>query len=81
MGPGEQMQIDSEHCRAICEEIGERLRIVLDREATELPPRLQALLLRLVAQDLAGSSSIAGAIEGTARHQLADTIGGPVLAA
>jgi hypothetical protein len=28
--------IDSSHCRAICNEIGDRLRIMLDREATAL---------------------------------------------
>jgi hypothetical protein len=57
------IQIDPTHCRAICEEIGERLRIMLDREAMALPPRLQVLMLRLAAQDLAGSPSIAAAID------------------
>jgi hypothetical protein len=57
------IQIDSSHCRAICEEIGDRLRIMLDRNATTLPPRLQVLMLRLAAQDLAGSRSIAAAID------------------
>jgi hypothetical protein len=57
------IQIDSPHCRAICDEIGDRLRIMLDRDATALPPRLQVLMLRLAAQDLAGSPSIAAAID------------------
>jgi hypothetical protein len=57
------IQIDSSHCRAICDEIGERLRMVLDREATALPARLQVLMLRLAAQDLAGSPAIAAAID------------------
>ena len=58
MGPANEPKIDSAHCRAICDEIGERLRIMLDREMTALPPRLQVLMLRLAAQDLAGSLSI-----------------------
>jgi len=45
------LQLDSDHCRAICEEVGERLRIVLDRETGELPPRLQFLLARFAGLD------------------------------
>ena len=56
------VKIDSNHCRAICDEIGARLRLILDGEATALPPRLQVLMLRLAAQDLAASPSIAPAI-------------------
>jgi hypothetical protein len=69
------LQIDSTHCRAICDEIGERLRVILDRETTALPPRLQVLMLRLAAQDLAGSPSIVPSIEP------AEDITGPILAA
>jgi hypothetical protein len=58
MGADKNLQIDSTHCRAICDEIGEHLRVILDRETTALPPRLQVLMLRLAAQDLAGSPSI-----------------------
>jgi hypothetical protein len=58
-----QLQIDSSHCQAICDEIGARLRIMLDREATTLPPRLQALLLRLAAQELSASPSIAPSLD------------------
>jgi hypothetical protein len=32
------VEIDSIHSRAICKEIGERLRISLSREPPELPP-------------------------------------------
>jgi hypothetical protein len=59
MGTSEDLQIDSLHCRAICDEIGARLSQILDREMTPLPPRLQVLMLRLASQDLAGSRSIA----------------------
>lgn len=46
-----QLQIDSLHCRAICEEIGERLQTVLRPNAANLPPQLQALIDRLADQD------------------------------
>ena len=62
MAAEKKLQLDSSHCRAICDEIGERLRIVLDREAEPLPPRLQMLMERLVAQDLVQAPSIAPAI-------------------
>jgi hypothetical protein len=68
-------------CRAICDEIGERLRLVLDREATALPPRLQVLMLRLTAQDLAGSPSIAPSIDDMARDEPAEDMAGPILPA
>jgi hypothetical protein len=74
------LHIDHSHCRAICEEIGERLREVLDREATALPPRLQVLMLRLAVQDLAGSPSIAS-LGDVVRDAMARDITGPVLAA
>ena len=63
MGAGNELQLDSSHCRAICDEIGERLRMVLDREAAPLPPRLQVLMLRLVEQDMAQAPAIAPAID------------------
>jgi hypothetical protein len=45
------LQIDSLHCRAICEEIGERLRIALGPAPRALPVRLQLLMAQLVDQD------------------------------
>jgi len=59
----ENVQLDSSHCRAICDEIGERLRMILDHEAAPLPPRLQLLMLRLFEQDMAQAPSIAPAID------------------
>jgi hypothetical protein len=44
------LQIDDSHCRAICDEIGDRLRIALAPGAA-LPIRLQILLAQLAAQD------------------------------
>ena len=64
MGPDSKIEIDSSHCRAICDEIGEHLRRILDRDATALPPRLQLLLERLAEQDLVEAPSIAPSIDG-----------------
>ena len=50
--------IDSLHSRAICDEIGYRLRILLQREALELPPSLRALLDRFAELDSVASPSI-----------------------
>jgi hypothetical protein len=63
MGAGNELQLDSSHCRAICDEIGERLRMILDREAAPLPPRLQVLMLRLFEQDMNQAPAIAPAID------------------
>jgi hypothetical protein len=63
MGAGNELHLASSHCRAICDEIGERLRMILDREATPLPARLQALMARLVEQDLVQAPSIAPAVD------------------
>jgi hypothetical protein len=43
--------LDHLHCRAICDEIGDRLRYALAREASEIPPRLIALIDRLALLD------------------------------
>ncbi len=45
------------HTRAICDEVGERLRILLDRTQTPTPPRLLALLLRLQMNELQAPSA------------------------
>jgi len=81
MGADNGLQIDSTHCRAICDEIGERLRILLDRDTTALPPRLQVLMLRLAAQELAASPSIAPSIDDMTRDEPAGAMTGPILAA
>jgi hypothetical protein len=56
-------QLDSGHCRAICEEVGERLRILLDKQSTEIPPRLRLLLDRLAELDSRQAPSIAPAMD------------------
>jgi hypothetical protein len=41
--------LDSTHCRAICDEIGERLRSIMKPVTSDLPPRLLDLIGRLAA--------------------------------
>ena len=57
------LQIDSSHCRAICDEIGERLRAILAREAPAMPLQLQLLMNRLAEQDQDVSPSIVPSME------------------
>lgn len=39
--------LDHVHCRAICDEIAERLRYALRQDALDIPPRLVALIDKL----------------------------------
>jgi hypothetical protein len=81
MGTPNQLLIDSSHCRAICNEIGDRLRIMLEREATALPWRLQVLMLRLAVQDLARSPSIVPSVDDMTWGESTDTVIRPIAAA
>lgn len=58
MNHSNQPQIDSLHCRAICDEIGERLQFMLHADATDLPASLQILIDRLAEQDREQAPSI-----------------------
>ncbi len=61
---GAGMQIDSIHARAICDEIGDRLRTVLRRSADQdLPPRLRDLMEQLAKADDEASPSIAPSLD------------------
>ena len=53
------LQIESLHCRAICEEIGYRLSLILPPENSYLPARLQILIDKLADQDRNFATSIA----------------------
>jgi len=57
------IRINPMHSRAICDEIGERLRQVLKRESVGLPPRLQLLVDRLAELDGAGCAAIVPSFE------------------
>jgi hypothetical protein len=56
-----ELVIDHTHCRAICDEIGDRLRDILKREASEVPPRLLELIDKLT--ELEHQPSIVPSIE------------------
>jgi hypothetical protein len=81
MGANTELQLDSSHCQAICDEIGARLRVILDRETTAMPPRLQALLLRLAAQELSASPSMAPSLDDMTQNDRAKDMTGSVRAA
>jgi len=54
----EKHLISSEHARAICEEIGDRLRYALRDDYADLPPRLRELVSRLAELDCAAPSLV-----------------------
>jgi hypothetical protein len=56
------LRLDRTHCRAICDEVGERLRIILARGA-EMPPQLRRLVARLDELDRVTSPSIVPTFE------------------
>jgi hypothetical protein len=43
--------LDPTHCRAICDEIGERLRSIMKPAVSDVPSRLLDLIARLAAQE------------------------------
>jgi hypothetical protein len=57
------IQIDSVHCSAICEEIGYRLSEFLKTETSDLPPQLKLLLKRLRQQDREEAPSIVPSLD------------------
>ncbi|WP_342726890.1 hypothetical protein AAFG07_08640 [Bradyrhizobium sp. B097] len=54
----EHHPIAPEHARAICEEIGERLRYALQGDYADLPPRLRELVNELALQDFEAPSLV-----------------------
>ena len=63
MATQNELKIDSGHCRAICDEIGDRLRAMLDREIPAMPLRLRLLMDRLAEQDSELAPSIAPSMD------------------
>ncbi len=55
--------LDSTHCRAICDEIGERLRDVLGRDASEIPPYLRRLVDRFAELERVPAPSIVPSVD------------------
>ena len=66
------VSIRTDHCRAICDEIGERLRFSYLRIQPELPPSLRKLLNRLREQDREDSPSIAPSLAELSRSATLD---------
>ena len=56
-----KLALDSTHCRAICDEVGERLRVVL--KIPEMPTYLSRLVDRLAELDRESSPSIVPSID------------------
>ncbi|WP_035654894.1 hypothetical protein [Bradyrhizobium sp. STM 3809] len=50
--------LSHKYCRAICDEIGDRLRFYLDRTSSNMPPRLLELLRQLEGSEKVASPSI-----------------------
>jgi hypothetical protein len=46
-----KVNLDSEHCRAICDEVADRLRYAIKADASELPMQLRRLLARFEELD------------------------------
>jgi hypothetical protein len=63
MSAPKKLQIDSIHCRAICDEIGERMRAVHGRQMPAPSPYLQSLIDRLSELDQQAAPSIAPSID------------------
>ena len=63
MSTQEQLQIDSIHCRAICDEIAERMRAIHGRQLRAASPYLQSLIDRLPELDHQAAPSIAPSID------------------
>jgi hypothetical protein len=57
------LAFDSTHSRAICDEIGERLRDVLARDVSEMPAYLCRLVERLAELDRMPAPSIVPCID------------------
>ena len=61
---GVKIQIDDVHAQAICAEIGGRLRQILRPEvSSELPPRLQYLIVQLAKVDRETAPSLVPSLE------------------
>ncbi len=59
------LALDSTHSRAICDEIGERLRDALSREVSEIPSYLCQLVDRLAESEALPAASIVPSIDDT----------------
>jgi hypothetical protein len=51
-------RISSEHCRAICDEVGQRLRQYIDRTSDTPPPKLLELIRKFEVRELEAPSLV-----------------------
>lgn len=58
MADHNEVTVSSRHLRAICEEVGYRIRLHLDSTSTDASPQLRSLLLRFEQSDQVESPSI-----------------------
>jgi ABC-type Zn2+ transport system substrate-binding protein/surface adhesin len=59
----ENLRLDHTHCRAICDDIGERLRETMGQESTNMTPNLRRLIDRLDELDNVSSPGTLPLIE------------------
>jgi hypothetical protein len=74
------LQIDTEHSRAICEEIGYRLGEILRRDVYhELPPRLNFLMQQLAKIDHQAAPSIVPSLDDMIGEHSEDELPAPAM--
>ncbi len=62
MADHNEVRVSTRHLRAICEEIGYRMRLHLDRTSADPSPQLRSLLLRFEQSEQIASPSIVPAV-------------------
>lgn len=69
-----QIRLDHIHCRAICDEIGDRLREMMGRELAGMPSYLQRLVDRLGELDDVPSPGIVPVMEDLPSAAIPETL-------
>lgn len=69
MADHNEVTVSSRHLRAICEEIGYRIRLHLDRTSTDPSPQLRSLLLRFEQSERIESPSIVPSVGDVERSE------------
>ncbi len=63
MASHNEAAVRNEHLRAICDEVGYRLGLLLDKTSTDPSPRLRAVLLRFEEAEQIEAPSIVPSVE------------------
>ena len=69
-----QIRLDHIHCRAICDEIGDRLREMMGRESADMPSYLRRLVDRLGELDDVPSPGIVPVMEDLPAAAIPETL-------